>query len=121
MLIRVPASPVRPLLTTMLRQALASAHAGRALRRYLRKDGDHLTIGRRRYDLRDYERVVVVGARKATAAMARAIEPFLGRHLDDGLVIVKYGHGLATKHIAVAEARHPLPDRAGCSQEVLRA
>ena len=113
MLIRVPASPVRPLLTTMLRQALASAHAGRALRRYLRKDGDHLTIGRRRYDLRDYERVVVVGAGKAAAAMARAIEPFLGRHLDDGLVIVKCGHGLATKHIAVAEARHPLPDQAG--------
>jgi glycerate-2-kinase len=48
--------------------------------------------------------------------MARAIEPFLGRHLDDGLVIVKYGHGLATKHIAVAEARHPLPDRAGLTR-----
>ena len=113
MLIRIPASRARPLLVNMLRQALASAHAGRALRRSLRKDGDHLVIGRRRYDLRDYERIVVVGAGKAAAAMARAIEPILGRHLDDSVVVVKYGHGLPTTRIAVVEAGHPLPDRAG--------
>ena len=113
MLIRIPASRARPLLANMLRQALASVHAGRALRRYLRKDGDHLTVGRRRYDLRDYERVVVVRAGKAAAAMARAIEPVLGRHLDGGVVVVKYGHGLPTTRIAVLEAGHPLPDRAG--------
>src|SRR6186997_1959060 len=113
MLIRIPASRARPLLANMLRQALASTHAGRALRRSLRKDGDHLTIGRRRYDLRDYERIVVVGAGKASAVMARAIEPILGRRLEGGLVIVKYGHGLPTKRIAVTEAGHPLPDRAG--------
>jgi len=113
MLIRIPPSRARPLLANMLRQALASAHAGRALRRYLRKDGDHLVIGRRRYDLRDYEQVVVVGAGKAAAAMARAIEPILGRHLDGGVVVVKYGHGLPTTRIAVVEAGHPLPDRAG--------
>ena len=113
MLIRLPASPVRPLLTRMLKQALDSVHAGQALRRTLRKDGDELIIGRRRYNLRDYERVVVVGAGKAAAAMARAIEPILGRRLDDGLVIVKYGYGLPTRRITVAEAGHPVPDRAG--------
>lgn len=110
---QLPGSPVRRLLAGMLRQALASTHAGRALQRSLRTDGGHLTIGRRRYDLRDYERIVVVGAGKASAAMARAIEPILGRRLESGLVIVKYGHGLPTKRIAVTEAGHPLPDRAG--------
>ena len=113
MLIRIPASRARPLLANMLRQALASTHVGRALRRSLRKDGDHLTIGRCRYDLRDFERIVVVGAGKAAATMARAIEPILGRHLDCGVVVVKYGHGLPTTRIAVVEAGHPLPDRAG--------
>ena len=113
MLILIPASPVRPLLANMLRQALAATHAGRALRRSLRKDGEDLTIGRRRYDLRDYERVVVVGAGKASAAMAQAIEPILGRRLDGGLVVVKYGHGIPTRRIVIAEAGHPLPDRAG--------
>src|SRR4029078_6675474 len=113
MLIRIPASRARPLLANMLRGALASAHAGRALRRSLRKDGDHLTIGRCRYDLRDFERIVVVGAGKAAAAVARSIEPILGRHLEGWMVVVKYGHGLPTTRIAVVEAGHPLPDRAG--------
>jgi glycerate-2-kinase len=97
----------------MLRQALGSAHAGHALQNSLQKNGDVLRIGRVRYDLRDYERVVVVGAGKASAAMARAIEPILGRRLEGGFVIVKYGHRLQTKRISVAEAGHPLPDRAG--------
>jgi glycerate-2-kinase len=97
----------------MLRQALASAHAGRALQSSLREDGDHLTIGRRHYDLRDYGRIVVVGAGKASAAMARAIEPILGRRLEGGLVVVDHGQGVPTKRIAVVEAAHPIPDRAG--------
>src|SRR4029078_6709137 len=107
MLIRIPASRARPLLANMLREALASAHAGRALRRSLRKDGDHLTIGRCRYDLRDFEVIVVVGAGKAAAAMARSIEPILGRHLDGGMVVVKYGHGIPTPRIARVDARPP--------------
>ena len=110
---RLPSSPVRPLLTKMVKAALASAHAGDALRRMVRRDGDDLIIGRRRYRLRTYERLVVVGAGKAAATMARALESILGRRLTDGLVITKYGHGLPTKRIAVAEAGHPLPDRAG--------
>lgn len=113
MLIRIPASPARLLLAAMLRQALAATHGGRALRRSLRKDGDDLIIGRHRYNLRDYARVVVVGAGKASAAMAHAIEPILGRRLDSGLVVVKYGHGVSTRRIAVMEAGHPLPDRSG--------
>lgn len=96
-----------------MKAALASAHAGHAVTRTVRRDGDDLIIGRRRYRLSNYERLVVVGAGKAAATMARAIEPILGRHFTEGLVITKYGHRLATKRIAVAEAGHPLPDRAG--------
>jgi glycerate-2-kinase len=113
MLIRLPASRARPLLADMLRRALASVHGGDALRRRLRMSGNQLTIGRQRYDLGNYERLVVVGAGKASAAMAHAIEPVLGRHLEGGLVVVKHGHGVPTKRIAVVEAGHPLPDRAG--------
>lgn len=113
MSIQLPASPISRLLTRMLSQALDACHAGKALRRVLRKSGDVLTIGSRRYALHDYERVVVVGAGKATATMARAIEPILGRRLHSGLVIVKYGHAVPTRRIAVREAGHPIPDHAG--------
>jgi len=97
----------------MLKQALESVESEPALRRAVRKRGDILTVGSRRYDLRHYDRVVVVGAGKATAPMARAIEGILGSRLHSGLVIVKYGHGVSTKRIVVEEASHPIPDRAG--------
>lgn len=61
-------------------------------------------------------RLVVVGAGKASAAMARAVEdnwpvPFLGKL--EGLVVTRYGHGVACKQIEIVEAAHPLPDAAG--------
>lgn len=113
MAIQLPASPIGRPLKTMIARALDSVHAGAALRRALKREGDVLTVGSRRYDLRRYDRVVAVGAGKATAPMARAIELLLGSRLQGGLVIVKYGHAVPTKRIAVAEAGHPVPDRAG--------
>lgn len=57
-------------------------------------------------------RAVVVGAGKASAAMAQALEQAWEGPLD-GLVIVPYGHEVACRHIAVAQAAHPVPDAAG--------
>ncbi len=113
MMIRLPASPITPLLKRMIARSLASVHAGTAVRQAVRKDGEILTVGSRRYDLRRYNRVAVVGAGKAAAPMAREIERILGRRLHRGLVIVKYRHKVPTKRIAVEEAGHPVPDRAG--------
>jgi glycerate-2-kinase len=110
---QIPASPVRQLLTRMLRDALDAVNGGKALRRAIHKRGDVLTIGSRRYDLRKYRRIVVVGGGKAAAPMAHAIEPILGRRLAGGVVITKYGHTVRTKCIRVVEAGHPVPDRAG--------
>jgi hydroxypyruvate reductase len=60
-------------------------------------------------------RTVVVGAGKAAAAMARAVEDHwcgdAGRL--SGLVVTRYGHGLPTRRIEVVEASHPAPDAAG--------
>lgn len=112
---QLPSSPIKPLLNRMIKRALDAVNAGAALRRAVKKEGDVLTVGTRRYDLRRYERVVVVGAGKATAPMARTIEQILGRRLDSGRIIVKYGHAVPTKRIVIEEASHPLPDRAGQS------
>ncbi len=58
-------------------------------------------------------RLAVVGAGKAAAAMARAVEThYEGTELE-GLVITRYGHGLPTRNIEVVEAAHPVPDQAG--------
>jgi glycerate 2-kinase len=57
-------------------------------------------------------RTVVVGAGKASAAMARALEIAWDGPID-GLVVTRYGHAVPTDRIAVVEAAHPVPDAAG--------
>ncbi|HEU4682963.1 MAG TPA: DUF4147 domain-containing protein [Nitrospira sp.] len=114
MTIDLPASPARPLLTHLLRAALTAVEAGHAVRRAVRKRGALLTLGRRRYDLRRYDRIAVAGAGKAAAAMARAVEDLLGSRLERGLVIVKYQHAAPRPdRIVIAEAGHPIPDASG--------
>lgn len=110
---QIPPSPIRPLLKKLIVRALASVDARTAVGRAISRNGEELIIGRRRYDLCRYERVVVVGAGKATAPMAQAVEQRLGPRLHGGFVVVKYGHGLPTKRIVVAEAGHPIPDQSG--------
>ena len=57
-------------------------------------------------------RLVVVGAGKASAAMARAVEENWNGPLS-GLVVTRYGYAVPCKHIEIAEAAHPVPDAAG--------
>lgn len=113
MQIRLPASPARPLLRKLIGRGLEAVSACAAVRRAVTKRGPVLIVGGRRYDLRRYDRVVVVGAGKATAPMAAALERILGPRLHSGLIVTKYGHAAPTKKIVVEEAGHPIPDRAG--------
>jgi hydroxypyruvate reductase len=68
-------------------------------------EGEELSI-----DLREYDRIVVLGAGKATAKMALAVEEMLGDRITEGLISVKYGHTEPLKIIQTIEAGHPLPD-----------
>ena len=110
---QIPPSPIRPLLKKLIVRGLTAVDARAAVGRAILRNGEALVIGRRRYDLRRYERVVVVGAGKATASMARAVEQRLGPRLHGGFVVVKHGHVMPTRRIVVAEADHPVPDRSG--------
>ena len=58
-------------------------------------------------------RVRVVGAGKASGAMATAAEAALGDVIADGLVVVKDGYRTATRRIRLVEAGHPVPDARG--------
>lgn len=57
-------------------------------------------------------RTIVVGAGKASAAMALAVEQHWKGPLS-GLVITRYGHGAPCRHIEIVEASHPVPDASG--------
>ena len=58
-------------------------------------------------------RLIVAGAGKAVATMARGLEAVLGERISHGAVVVKYRHGEALDRIRVLEAAHPIPDEAG--------
>lgn len=57
-------------------------------------------------------RTIVIGAGKAAASMARSLEDCWPGQLE-GLVVTRYGYGLESRRIEIAEAAHPVPDQAG--------
>src|SRR5260221_3888086 len=61
-------------------------------------------------------RTLVVGAGKAAASMARAVEEHWPKAKPlEGLVITRYGHGLPLSRVRVVEAGHPVPDESGAA------
>jgi len=58
-------------------------------------------------------RVIVLGAGKAAASLARALEQVLGDRISSGRIVVKHGHGLPLDRICIHEGGHPLPDGEG--------
>ncbi len=93
--------------------ALVAADPRAAVRRHLRVEGQKLGAGGASFDLGRIRRVLVVGAGKASAAMAAAVEEVLGERVAGGLVNVKTGHGAALRRVRLCEAAHPVPDAAG--------
>lgn len=67
-------------------------------------------------------RLVVIGAGKASAAMARAVEDNWGSELT-GVVVTRYGYSVPCRRIEIIEAAHPVPDAAGlaASERILQA
>ncbi|MGL4324626.1 MAG: glycerate kinase type-2 family protein [Beijerinckiaceae bacterium] len=88
----------RDLLQRMFRAAIDAAQPALCLARYLPE--------------KPPGRVIIIGAGKAAATMAAAVEAQWQGPLD-GLVITRYGHGAPTRFIEVVEAAHPVPDEAG--------
>lgn len=103
----------RAIFGRLFKAALEAVDPYRAVLRDTKIRNDTFLVGPHRYRLSGYRRIVAIGAGKASARMAQALERVLGPRLDGGLVVVKYGHRLPTKTVRVIEAAHPVPDRAG--------
>jgi glycerate 2-kinase len=100
---------------------LQAVEPGAAVKKYCRLKGEQFSIGDRTYDLSCFENITVIGAGKATAPMARALEEILGDRITGGTINVKYGHVAGLNRIGLIEAGHPVPDENGVagSEEIL--
>lgn len=99
----------------IFRAALDAVEPQRAVLRHLKFDGRTLVAGRIRYRLDNIERVFVIGAGKASAAMASGIERLLGHRITRGFVNVPDGVTARVRRIELHSARHPLPDERGAA------
>ncbi|MFO7697581.1 MAG: glycerate kinase [Anaerolineae bacterium] len=97
----------------VMQAALQAVDPAEAVRRFVQREDERLLVDGHSYDLSAYRHVYVVGAGKADAAMAQALEGLLGDRISDGIINVKYEHVLPTERIALHEAGHPVPDEAG--------
>lgn len=93
--------------------ALTAVDPYTAVKRALRISDHRMQAGGEVYGLDQFDRVIVIGAGKAVARMALAVEELLNDRVDAGLIIVKYGHIVPLRAIEQTEAAHPLPDMAG--------
>ena len=93
--------------------ALAAVDPYDAVLNALRVEHGQLQVTVVKYDLAVFNRIIVVGAGKATARMALAVESLLGAEIDAGLIVVKDGHTVPLSIIEQVEAAHPVPNEAG--------
>ncbi len=94
-------------LESLFKAAVSAANPTLCLPSFLNQTLDKRSIGR----------TIVIGAGKASAAMAQTTEEFwksnFPEHILEGLVITRYGHGVPCQWIEVVEAAHPIPDSTG--------
>ena len=78
--------------------------------KYIKSDGDFLTIADGKLKLNDINRIYLLSVGKAAAAMALEVEKILGDNIASGLVVTKYHHASSLTHCDTIEAGHPVPD-----------
>lgn len=108
-----PEPEVRREILAILRAALEAVDPYAAVLQAVVCEGDRLTAAGQEIDLARCDHVYVLGAGKAGAPMARALEDRLGDRLDRGIVVVKDGHKEPTRVVQLMEAGHPVPDQRG--------
>lgn len=90
--------------------ALHAADPHVAVDRWLKLKGDVLSVGDLSFNLKDFERLFVIGAGKASRGIAQALDEILGDRITEGCFVLKYGDEVLLDHIRVIYASHPIPD-----------
>ncbi len=106
-------SGMRKDISEIFYSGLRAVEPGAAIKKYFWYENECLYIGNKIYELSKFNNIFVIGAGKATAPMAFAVESILGNRIKEGVVSVKYGHVSDLSFIRQIEAGHPVPDQSG--------
>jgi len=97
---------------------LSAVDPYKAVKRFVHLDGNRLLVGMQggpetELNPSKFDRISLVGAGKATAPMAKAIEDMFKERIQKGLINVKYGFTQELAVTQITEAGHPVPDENG--------
>jgi glycerate 2-kinase len=98
---------------SIFQASLRGADPPRLVKRFLKVEAGVFAAGDFRKKLRDINKIIVVGAGKASALMAQAVEEVLQDRIDRGVVITTKGNHASLEKIRLYFGGHPLPDEQG--------
>ena len=109
--------PLRANALKIFKAALAASDPFQAVKRRVSLKDNCLILNTdgktKTFPVSRFRKIYVLGAGKAALPMALAVKEILGKRIDRGLIITKYGHGRPLEGIQVIEAGHPIPDTKG--------
>jgi hydroxypyruvate reductase len=94
----------------IFKAAVVAVHPSKLMPAHLFIKDNKLYIFDQEFLLNKLPNIYVIGAGKASAAMAKTVENILGDLITAGIVITKYAHALPLGKIVCIEAAHPVPD-----------
>lgn len=94
-------------------EAVKAADPYFCVKNFLEIKNDIICIDNKKYPLKEYDKVYIIGGGKASARMALAAEEILGSYITGGWINTKDGHSIGLKRITVHECSHPVPDERG--------
>ena len=97
----------------IFKAAVAAVHPKKLISAHLVIQDYSLHISDQQFLLNALPDIYVIGAGKASAAMAKCVEDILGDLITSGIVVAKNDHFLPLKKIVCIEAAHPVPDEQG--------
>jgi len=109
---------LRQIATDLFLRAVSAADPYRRMKETIHIDRDLLQITEaghcvKKIDLKYFRHIYVVGAGKAAASMAQAMEEILEKRITKGIVITKDNHSLPLSYVEIIESGHPIPDQRG--------
>ena len=99
----------------IVEEGLKAAEPHRAILKNIKNTGNELHIRGRGFDLSNFKNIYLLGAGKASGAMAEALEEILGNRITEGFINVNIGNPAISRtgRIIFNKAGHPIPDENG--------
>ncbi|MCK4224839.1 MAG: glycerate kinase [candidate division Zixibacteria bacterium] len=98
---------------SILRFCIKACDPFHAIRKRIKLKQGKLWVDHLSYDLKSFQRILIIGAGKASARMTFVLEEILGEKISSGIVITKRGYLVPLNKVELVEGGHPLPDKSG--------